>query len=221
MKLHSPGDIGDTVPLVITDEQQEEQIAKFERENELTKNCFTGCMGMILAFTAGLFLTFYGITTFEGRETSEPFSKDISLVCVGGVRNKENICPLQEGRNIAHFTGTAQKQSHKDELDNYMQEISFLRQSTLGDSNPQLKPLLETIINKFIFTRECRNDIRYLKCWCIYANICEDGLRVFSNLEERRIGQHYALFFECWARLLEQSGDYANARQVFEKGLKK
>jgi hypothetical protein len=92
------------------------------------------------------------------------------------------------------------------------------------DSNcndEELKPILEYVINSLSADEKYKNDLRYLKLWCIYADISDDPHFIFTHMQQQCIGQNYALFYECWAMVLETINDYAGAMEVYQQGLKR
>jgi hypothetical protein len=81
-----------------------------------------------------------------------------------------------------------------------------------------LKKLLEYVINKFNGD-DYKNDLRYLKIWCMYTDLCEDGYYLFSQMQKQNIGLQYALFYEYWAKLLIADENYKGAEKIYKKGL--
>ncbi|KAA6395178.1 MAG: hypothetical protein EZS28_009292 [Streblomastix strix] len=84
-----------------------------------------------------------------------------------------------------------------------------------GESNNYIL-LLATFTERYLNQEEYRNDIRYLKLWCMRADIEETPEKsdeIFRILKSRRIGQHFALLYECWALKLESQGRIAEALQ--------
>jgi hypothetical protein len=122
--------------------------------------------------------------------------------------------------------------AEKDNLDLWMtfvkclflmkvfRKIKEIRQDD-NIKDEELKQLLEYVINMYGVNEGYKNDLRYLKLWCTYADISEDPHFIFSHMQQQNIGQDYALFYECWAMVLETLDDYAGAMEVYQQGLKR
>jgi checkpoint serine/threonine-protein kinase len=97
-------------------------------------------------------------------------------------------------------------------------KVKKIRQSDGCDDN-ELKIVLEDSINRFGEDEQYKNDLRYLKLWCVYADISDNSHSIFTKMQQNGIGKDYALFYECWAMVLETMNDYSGAEEVFKQGL--
>ena len=60
-----------------------------------------------------------------------------------------------------------------------------------------------------------RNDVRYVRVWILLADASSKPDRVFQHMNEKKIGESTALFYEAWALFLEHAGFYDKADRVF------
>lgn len=64
-----------------------------------------------------------------------------------------------------------------------------------------------------------KGDVRYLRIWIQYADLCNDPTDIFKFLESNEIGQGCSLFYEAYATFLEFRGKYNSADQIYQKGI--
>lgn len=86
--------------------------------------------------------------------------------------------------------------------------------------SPLPQPLLEKCTRTFLGKEGYQENIRYLKVWLMYADMCSDPEEVYRFIRANRIGQTHAVFFEAWGRYLELvRGKYAEAEHVLNHGM--
>ena len=102
-----------------------------------------------------------------------------------------------------------------DPLKVWEKYVKFVQQARPAD----LLGLLERCTAEFKNRADLKGDIRYLKIWCLYADLCEDPADIFAFLENHGIGHNQALFYEARATMFEAKGDYSAAEAAFELGI--
>lgn len=55
----------------------------------------------------------------------------------------------------------------------------------------------------------------------LQADICNDPLEIYKFMFDQKFGCELACFYEGWACLLEQLGNYKQADAVYQTGLQK
>lgn len=88
-----------------------------------------------------------------------------------------------------------------------------------GERKTALADILEQCTKNLFQFQRYRNDVRYLRIWIQYADICNDPSDIFKFLESNEIGQGCSLFYEAYATFLEFRGKYNNADQIYQDGI--
>lgn len=157
--------------------------------------------------------------------------------------SKENVQPLREGRNVEKLnqalkakvegqTKSKISEQHRkmlEAIDNYQGEdplrpwiecIEWVKEAyPFGGNQSGLLQLLELCARTFYKDNYYLNDIRYLKIWMEYADRCTHPQEIFSFLQDNNIGQNHALFYERYARFLEQQNKFSQANDIYQVGL--
>eukprot|EP00762_Andalucia_godoyi_P004363 ANDGO_08225.mRNA.1 Mitotic checkpoint serine/threonine-protein kinase BUB1 len=163
--------------------------------------------------------------------------------------SKENILPLKSGRSVsalksipltplsqshgqsqlcdggmmsqteAEFESILQTEDLEDPLGVWVAYISHVRQRTVSDPSKQLKPLLLRCGKELEKIQVCRHDIRLLKIWIEYADLCTDPFPVYQYLLGKEIGTEHALLYLRYAEHLEWHGQCVDAQDILSLGL--
>lgn len=158
---------------------------------------------------------------------------------------KENIQPLPGGRSVNRLVksfsnGSTFKQrdelnkqrqsfearlSEIDELDDPLDVfIDYIRWChdkfpQGNNSESRLLEILEKCTSTFKDWSQYKNDPRYLKIWLEYGNYSDSPIEIFIYLAKKEIGKELALYYEEFAKLLELSQKYNDAKEVYEIGI--
>lgn len=142
---------------------------------------------------------------------------------------KENIAPLPKGRSVSHLSKLIT--STPDSRHNYLQASHQAFQEELETSADLDDPLdvnyryinwmvenypegdggqvsfLEKTVRLFRDDDRYKEDIRYLKCWLMYASKVKGEAQgdVLEYVFRNGFGEKWALFYETYAEYLEAS----------------
>lgn len=86
-------------------------------------------------------------------------------------------------------------------------------------SGLDLSKLLSDCIVTFKDNGQYRNDVRFLKIWFLYMDICKDFERVFREMVESEICIGNSLLYVCYASILESKGKLHDAHMVYQSGV--
>ncbi|KIW05543.1 uncharacterized protein PV09_03422 [Verruconis gallopava] len=107
-----------------------------------------------------------------------------------------------------------------DVYDRYVKWTMDAYTSAQGTNESNLLPLLERATKAFLTSSLYKNDPRYLKLWLLYIRLFSDSPReTYAFLAKHNIGQGLALFYEEFAAWLENAGRWAQAEEVYLKGI--
>lgn len=79
--------------------------------------------------------------------------------------------------------------------------------------------IYEHCVHTFWHETRYKDDLRYLKVWLEYAEICVDSEVIFSFLDSNEIGQTHAIFFISYALHMEAKNKIKTANDIFNCGL--
>lgn len=157
-------------------------------------------------------------------------------------QHKENIQPLHTGRSALKLASALVEPRHRlklqreefenklkeaEELDDplqlYVDYIQWTHNHFPQGSNAEsgLLNLLERCTSFFRDAPYYKNDPRYLKIWLEYAGYSDLPRDIFVYLAKKTIGSLLALYYEEFARFLEQRGQLDDAQEVYELGIEK
>lgn len=110
-----------------------------------------------------------------------------------------------------------------DPLNPWLDYIVWTRQTYLqANLKSHLLPLLEKCTRAFLGDARYQENIRYLKVWLHYADMCPDPEEIYRFIRANRIGQTHAVFFEAWAQYLELiRGKVSEAEHVLKHGMQR
>lgn len=107
-----------------------------------------------------------------------------------------------------------------DVYDRYVKWTMDAYPSAQGTNESNLLPLLERATKAFLTSSHYKNDPRYLKLWLLYIRLFSDSPReTYAFLAKHKVGENLALFYEEFAAWLENAGRWAQAEEVFLKGI--
>lgn len=161
--------------------------------------------------------------------------------------SKENIQPLKRGRNPRALKAAfehldlrdghlrlkevliAEREQYEAAIRDYTGDnplvlwIRYIRWTQnaypAGGSQSHLLPLLEKCTRQFKDDDRYRQNIRYLRCWLLYANLVRQPDDIFSFLQHNGIGVTFALFYQSWASILVERKQYDKADAIVSKGI--
>ncbi|KAL9952708.1 hypothetical protein ACROYT_G040000 [Oculina patagonica] len=153
--------------------------------------------------------------------------------------SKENVQPMKQGRKMANLavalapSSVDQTRIHKEKREFEAQIRTYEGQDPLdiwyryivwtGENFPKggkdLGSLIERCISTFRDDERYKNDERYAKVWLRYTDICTEPMDIFNYMHSQQVCSGLALFYESWAQLLENIGDYHKADEVFNLGI--
>lgn len=159
-------------------------------------------------------------------------------------RSKENVAPLEEGRDVAKLDSAlkATKQDLEAEKARHESLIQEAKDGKGPHANDPLAPCvafaewalqnypsgspvicaaIEKPCRHFRKVERYRDDPRLAKLWCRYANMRRDKLETYGFMYRNRIGETSALFYETWAAVLERARDFDKAEWVYNLGREK
>eukprot|EP00736_Rhodelphis_marinus_P012091 Rmarinus@m.15545 len=151
---------------------------------------------------------------------------------------KENFQPSKTGHNVkkAKFGLSVRsdpvvqerekwEQKLRDDLSDdplalWIEYIKWTKETfASGGKASHILTLLERCTRQFQAESRYKNDLRYLKLWVSYADLCEKPLDIFKFLYSNGFGQKFSLFYEAWAITLERLRRFSDAEKVYEKGI--
>lgn len=159
---------------------------------------------------------------------------------------KENIKPIPQGRSVRklaqishtdHFKLKQKRakeridlQNHllpeylstlDDPLDPYLHYLSWIRENfPKGDSSGELIKVLEKTTHDFKDDDYYKNEIRYFKVWLEYIKFSDTPRDIYTYLSRKGIGSRLSIFYENYAKYLEENEEYESASRLYQKGLK-
>ncbi|CAN0441730.1 unnamed protein product [Ectocarpus sp. 12 AP-2014] len=95
---------------------------------------------------------------------------------------------------------------------------TFLHLDSASTTTSDLKEALAEILERFQTDQRYRNDERYLKLWMRYADLSDDGDKVFLLLKSAGIGTQLSLFWAAWAYVLEMTEAYERVALTIAEG---
>ncbi|EGG16886.1 putative protein serine/threonine kinase [Cavenderia fasciculata] len=157
---------------------------------------------------------------------------------------KENILPLKTGRDPtklaqqfttptkqveeklvkekAEFEKAIQEYKGEDPLDLWTKYVKWIQQSYPGGNmKSELLVLLQRCNNLFVKSDQYKNDMRYLRLWLIYADMCREPIEIFNYLEVHGIGSQLSLLYEAKAIIYENKTNYPLADQSYQLGIQR
>lgn len=181
--------------------------------------------------------------SFENTDNSG--TNNVQLADYNILENiKENIKPQRQGRSATSIARVLQipsnelgllqiqQKNHFESLINNYEDLDDPLEPFIGyikwiednfpegpNNNNGLISVMELCTNAFKDNLIYKNDPRYLKVWIKYASYSENPADVFVFLYRKEIGLLLSVFYEEYARILEESKQYDQANQVFQKGL--
>lgn len=109
-----------------------------------------------------------------------------------------------------------------DPLHPWLQCIRWVKDAyPSGGHQSELLQVVEACTRTFQDDERYKSDIRYLRVWVIYADLCKEPQEIYEFLEARSIGQDHALFYEAYATYKELCKSYTKANEIFELGLRR
>ncbi|XP_069493618.1 mitotic checkpoint serine/threonine-protein kinase BUB1 beta [Ambystoma mexicanum] len=158
--------------------------------------------------------------------------------------SKENVQPLKHGRAMAtlqevlaqhesssHTLIQPQKQAFESEirfysgddpLDVWDRYVKWAEQAfPQGGKESNLSALLERAVKTFYEDTKYFQDLRYLKLWLKFANVCSEPLDLYSYLHGQGIGTSHARFYIAWAEEYEARGNFKKADSIFQEGFQR
>ncbi|XP_045214958.2 mitotic checkpoint serine/threonine-protein kinase BUB1-like isoform X2 [Mercenaria mercenaria] len=158
--------------------------------------------------------------------------------------SKENVQPLRQGRKISSlnaglkvnsgdqisrikeekhvFEAELRTYSGDDPIEVWYRYILWAEQSfPKGGRDSNLTTILERCVRQFKDVENYRNDERYIYAWMKMADVCNDPLEIYNFMYDQNIGCDLSCFYEGWACLLEQLGNYKKADSVYQNGLRR
>eukprot|EP00873_Tetraselmis_striata_P003418 jgi/Tetstr1/423682/TSEL_014316.t1 len=151
--------------------------------------------------------------------------------------DKENVQPLvRTPENVATASPLAAKSDsvvaqHRDWLDRIRSHTGsdplaiwdrYLLWVKDADP-PAYRTALRSCVQETALLEQYHSDARYLRVWVKYADchsLAEQG-EVLREMEAKRIGEEHALLYLAHATFLERMHDFAGARAVYEKGMRR
>ncbi|KAG0623744.1 hypothetical protein M758_3G198400 [Ceratodon purpureus] len=160
--------------------------------------------------------------------------------------SKENVQPLRKGRKVEVLNETLrakeespaapkicerQRRLMVEAIDNYegddplhpwLQLIRWVKDTyPAGGHQSELLPVVEACTRTFQDDERYKSDIRYLRVWVLYADLCKEPQEIYQFLEARSIGQDHALFYEAYATYKEICKSHSKANEIYELGLRR
>jgi Mad3/BUB1 homology region 1 len=65
-----------------------------------------------------------------------------------------------------------------------------------------------------------RNDVRFIRVCCMYADKTKEPCSTFQELYRLQIGHESAVFWNAWAYVAEKQGNFKLTEQIFDKGIR-
>lgn len=162
-------------------------------------------------------------TLHQHKENIQPLPRGraaskLGLALSEGARNRAQISKLRDALEASLLADDLD-----DPLQAYIDYIDWTHnhypQGSTGDSG--LLKLLERCTSCFRDTLYYKNDPRYLKVWLEYAAYSDLPRDIFVYLAKKEIGVQLALYYEEFARFLEASGAFGDAKQVYDIGIER
>jgi checkpoint serine/threonine-protein kinase len=154
-------------------------------------------------------------------------AKQLASICSPLAAQKSP--PLSETQNLKD---TMRQQYEKelaaiseadDPLDVYERYVKWTMDAypaAQATHESHLLPLVERATKAFLNTPHYKNDPRYLKLWLLYIRLFSDSPReTYAFLAKHNIGDAQSLFYEEFAAWLENAGRWAQAEEVYLKGI--
>lgn len=160
--------------------------------------------------------------------------------------SKENVQPLRKGRKVEILNETlqvkeespsqsklldSQRRSMIEAIDAYegddplhpwLQCIRWIKDAyPTGGYQSELLPVVEACTRTFQNDERYKSDIRYLRAWVLYADLCKEPREIYQFLELHCIGQDHALFYEAYATYMELCKKHSKANEIYELGLRR
>lgn len=164
-------------------------------------------------------------------------------------RSKENAAPLQRGRNVhtleASMAMDTDQQVEKgrmvqhyeklvgpseasdftlaegdDPLIHWLSYIKFHQDTFSSDKHAQFL-LFERCLRSLSSIARYRNDVRFIRVCCMYAEQTDQPSTIFQHLHSQKIGVETALFWMAWGFVAEHMCDYKLAEKIYSKGIRK
>lgn len=158
--------------------------------------------------------------------------------------SKENVQPLRQGRKINSLNAALKPHSGEqiarikeekhvfeaelrtyagdDPIEVWYRYILWAEQTfPTGGRDSNLTTILERCVRQFKDDDRYRNDERYIYSWMKLADMCSDPLEIYNFMYDQNIGCELSCFYEGWAYLLEQLGNYKRADTVYQNGLQR
>jgi checkpoint serine/threonine-protein kinase len=154
-------------------------------------------------------------------------AKQLSSICSPLAAKKSP--PLSETQNLKdtmrqeyekELAAIAEADDPLDVYDRYVKWTMDAYPSAQGTNESNLLPLLERATKAFLTSPHYKNDARYLKLWLLYIRLFSDSPReTYAFLAKHNVGESLALFYEEFAAWLENAGRWAQAEEVYLKGI--
>ena len=154
-------------------------------------------------------------------------AKQLSTICSPLAAQKSP--PLSETQNLKdtmrqeyekELTNIAEADDPLAVYDRYVEWTMNAYPSAQATNESHLLPLLERATKAFLTQSHYKNDPRYLKLWLLYIRLFSDSPReTYAFLAKHKVGESLALYYEEFAAWLENAGRWAQAEEVYLKGI--
>ncbi|ROW10849.1 hypothetical protein VPNG_05345 [Cytospora leucostoma] len=165
----------------------------------------------------------------SARKLAEVFSppsiksrQPLQSVATPTPESTRNINDCIRAEYEAELNNIAEYDDPLDVYDRYVRWIIDAYPSAQATPASQLHTALERATKSFIGAPQYKNDPRYLKLWLQYISFFADSPReTFVFLSRHGIGETLALFYEEYAAWLEGAGRWAQAEEVYNRGIER
>jgi Mad3/BUB1 homology region 1 len=107
-----------------------------------------------------------------------------------------------------------------DPLTHWTKYIQFYQDSFPSDTINQLK-LVERCFRAICKLSMYKNDERFIKICCVFADKSKRPHDIFKYCHEQKIGVELAIFWIAWAYVAEKDENFPFAEKIYEKGIRK
>jgi Mad3/BUB1 homology region 1 len=107
-----------------------------------------------------------------------------------------------------------------DPLTHWVKYIQFYQDNYPSDTINQLK-LVERCFRASCKLSMYKNDERFVKICCVFADKSKRPHDIFKYCNEQKIGVEMAIFWIAWAYVAEKDENFPFAEKIYEKGIRK